>query len=131
MIIVILIMGIIMFYFYIEKARFISIMPVLGLFVVCAQRLFQNLGTLFSQRMVILSYLPSLILVHELIKSRGSRHDTEGRQSFEELSNGILFEDVVFSYTKGEPLFEGLNLEFRKGLVTAMAGPSGSGKSTI
>jgi ABC-type multidrug transport system ATPase subunit len=42
----------------------------------------------------------------------------------------IRFENVSFSYRKGEPVFEGLNLEIGPGL-TLVLGVNGSGKSTL
>jgi len=43
----------------------------------------------------------------------------------------IRFNDVNFSYTNGERLFQNLNLTFPAGKTTALVGPSGAGKSSI
>lgn len=39
--------------------------------------------------------------------------------------------DLYFSYSKEKPLFEGLNLNFEKDRIIALAGESGCGKSTL
>ncbi len=39
--------------------------------------------------------------------------------------------DVWFSYTKGEYILRGINLEARKGEITVIIGPTGCGKSTL
>lgn len=43
----------------------------------------------------------------------------------------IVFRDINFSYSSDQPLFDGLNLEFKGGQVTAIVGSTGSGKTTI
>jgi ATP-binding cassette subfamily B protein len=43
----------------------------------------------------------------------------------------IVFKNVSFWYRKDSSIFEGLNLTFPAGKVTALVGPSGGGKSSI
>ena len=43
----------------------------------------------------------------------------------------IVFEDVSFAYSSGEPVLRGISFHARAGTVTALVGSSGSGKSTI
>lgn len=43
----------------------------------------------------------------------------------------IAFEDVGFSYSPDVPLFDGLNMTFPGGKVSAIVGATGSGKTTI
>ncbi len=43
----------------------------------------------------------------------------------------IKFQDVVFSYRRGEPVLRGASFRAQAGQVTALVGPSGAGKSTI
>ncbi|QIE45738.1 ABC transporter ATP-binding protein [Pseudohalocynthiibacter aestuariivivens] len=43
----------------------------------------------------------------------------------------IAFDDVTFAYSADQPLFDGLNLTFKGGQVSAIVGSTGSGKTTI
>ncbi|WP_066304812.1 ABC transporter ATP-binding protein [Bacillus sp. FJAT-29814] len=43
----------------------------------------------------------------------------------------VVFEDVSFSYTDGEPLMEDLNISVKPGQKVAIVGPTGAGKTTL
>ncbi|MBP1993992.1 ABC transporter ATP-binding protein [Paenibacillus eucommiae] len=43
----------------------------------------------------------------------------------------VKFDDVTFSYKKGEPVLKGISFEARKGETVALVGHTGSGKSSI
>lgn len=49
----------------------------------------------------------------------------------EEIKGNIKFEDVSFSYEKGNEVIHNINFEAQVGSVTALVGTSGSGKTTI
>uniref|UniRef100_A0A1I7YJ42 Mitochondrial potassium channel ATP-binding subunit n=1 Tax=Steinernema glaseri TaxID=37863 RepID=A0A1I7YJ42_9BILA len=55
------------------------------------------------------------------------------RIPFHSLWGEIRFNDVTFSYPTrpGHVVFDGLDIVFRPGCITALCGPSGGGKSTI
>lgn len=48
-----------------------------------------------------------------------------------EATGDITLQDVTFQYAENTPLFEGLNMTFEGGKVTAIVGATGSGKTTI
>ena len=48
-----------------------------------------------------------------------------------EIRGAITLKDLDFSYTKGHPVLESLNLEIHPGETFALVGQTGSGKSTI
>jgi ABC-type multidrug transport system fused ATPase/permease subunit len=123
--------GVLLFYYYIQGVPVGSIIPIMALFLICAQRLFSNFTSLLSERMSIISYLPSFRLVSGLTNNISAREDIQKGKSIKYLEKGIVFEDISFSYKEDSPLFERMKMEFRKGMITAIAGPSGSGKSTI
>lgn len=50
---------------------------------------------------------------------------------FPQMSKGITYRDVSFSYKEGQPVLKHINLLFEKGKTTAIVGASGSGKSTL
>lgn len=43
----------------------------------------------------------------------------------------ILFRDVSFSYSPGDPVLKNINIEIRANQITGITGESGSGKSTL
>jgi subfamily B ATP-binding cassette protein MsbA len=108
-----------------------DIIPKIGLFVVCGQRLLTNVSDFLSQRIAVISYWPSLKLVSELAANTEFREDTRGGKMIDSLRDGVTLRDVLFSYGDGKILLDDLNLEFRKGQMVAIVGPSGSGKSTV
>lgn len=48
-----------------------------------------------------------------------------------ELTGDIVFEDVGFAYNNRSTVFKSLNMQIRRGEITAIIGESGSGKTTI
>lgn len=54
----------------------------------------------------------------------------DAAESFD-TAGDIVLRDVGFSYSPDQPLFEGLNMTFEGGKVSAIVGSTGSGKTTI
>ncbi len=131
LIVIVMVIAILVYYRYKVDTSVASIIPLVGFFLISAQRLFDNLSTLLSQRMSILSYVPSLKLVNTVVNDNSVLEKMDGGKQAGVIKNNILFNDVSFFYENGKPLFDKLNIEIRKGYITAIAGPSGSGKSTI
>ena len=115
----------------ITHAKISSIIPILGVFVIVSQRLFSNLATLYTQRINILSLLPSLKLVHELSSMKDYEQNIDTGVPVKSLQGDIVIDNVHFSYTDSKQLFKGLSMTLSYGRVTALIGGSGSGKSTI
>ncbi len=57
--------------------------------------------------------------------------DAPGAVEDFDTGSDIVFDDVVFSYSADQPLFDGLSLNFKGGEVSAIVGSTGSGKTTI
>lgn len=57
--------------------------------------------------------------------------DSPNAKPLEAASGKIDFDDVSFSYSTGEPIFEHLNLSVPDGDYVALVGPSGVGKTTL
>jgi subfamily B ATP-binding cassette protein MsbA len=123
--------GVLLYMAYVTKVNLISIIPILGLFVVAGQRLFVSVSFLVTHRMGILSSLPSLKLVHDNVTHETDREFLERGKEFRELAGDITIEDVTFGYRGRKILFDKLNMVIPLGKMTAIVGPSGSGKSTI
>jgi len=57
--------------------------------------------------------------------------DKEDLRSISNIEGKILFERVNFAYKKDNQVLKNINLEIKKGQVTAFVGASGAGKSTM
>ena len=60
-----------------------------------------------------------------------SRIEDTGELELKSIQGDIQFEDVHFSYIKGEEILHGINLEVHAGETVAIVGSTGAGKSTI
>ena len=67
----------------------------------------------------------------ELLQEPSEEADQTRSVSLPSVVGDIVFEDVSFNYSTGEPVLSGISFEARVGTVTALVGASGSGKSTI
>ena len=90
-----------------------------------------NVSALASIRMRILSNLPSMTLVKNLLQDSGQLEDVNKGNLISKLESDIQFKNVAFQYDHQSPLFADLNWTIEKGKVTALVGPSGVGKSTL
>jgi len=53
------------------------------------------------------------------------------RENWEAIHGDVEFQDVTFSYAKGETVLQDFNLQIKAGQTIALVGETGSGKSTI
>ncbi len=69
--------------------------------------------------------------VRSLFREKPSITDTpEAHEDFD-TAGDIELEDVAFRYAADTPIFDGLNMRFAGGKVTAIVGATGSGKTTV
>ncbi len=122
----------IIYYEYIGNTSLVALMPMLAFLATTSQRLYRNVAQVISGRMLLLSYIPALKLVHALIyKEEFKREDLSHGVDITHLAGDIVFKDVGFSYENSSQLFKGLNLRIPKNKITAVVGRSGSGKSSL
>ncbi len=105
--------------------------PFLGFFVLVCQRLVSYVSFIVAQRMKVVSFFPSLHLIHTMIYEDKSKKDYSKKIKVEQISSEIIFKDVGFSYEDRGAIFTNLNMTIPIGKMTAIVGPSGVGKSTI
>jgi len=116
---------------YMTEVPFANIFPVVVIFVVIFQRLIPSVSQLYSDRMNILTFMPSLELVHSLYQTWSDCEEVDRGIIIGSIKEDILFESIHFEYSGAKEVFGGLNLRVPIGKVTAIVGPSGSGKSTV
>lgn len=68
--------------------------------------------------------------VFEIIEAEPEVPDTV-RAEIEHAQGFVDFENVFFSYTDGQPLFENFSLSVMPGQLIAIVGPTGAGKTTL
>lgn len=68
--------------------------------------------------------------VLELLETENSIKESSNPQQLDEISRGVQFNKVDFSYGT-DRLLENFNLELKKGQTVALVGESGSGKTTL
>jgi ATP-binding cassette subfamily B protein len=73
----------------------------------------------------------SVIRVFDVIDSRPKITDAPDATDLPADANGVVFDDVHFSYVKDQPVLRGLSFHIDPGETVAVIGASGSGKSTI
>lgn len=88
----------------------------------------RRLSYFFVQLQASLILMASLRGMFELLPTITNAPDA--KDSFDP-SGDIVLRDVTFHYENGVPLFEGVNMTFEGGKVTAIVGATGSGKTTV
>jgi len=69
--------------------------------------------------------------IEEVLAAEEKIKEANQPVQLENLSNGIEFRQVGFSYTKEKTTLTDISFEIPKGKTVALVGPSGSGKSTL
>lgn len=79
----------------------------------------------------LFGYKNMLISKQKIQKIVDETEDHGSDRALDLSSYDILFDNVKFSYVKGEPVLKGINLYAENQKLTAIVGDSGCGKSTI
>jgi len=99
-----------------------------SLFVTATFRLLPSINRIIASLQNINYFKSSLYTIYNLFfEAFEEDHKTEN-QIFEK---NLVFKNVYFDYSKGNPVFRNLNFEIRKGEFIGLMGESGSGKSTF
>jgi len=108
-----------------------AIFPTLSFFVVVTQRMLVYTSNFISLRMRFLSFVPSMVMIHNLVEHDEQTRETRGGKDPGPLQKDIVFTGVHFSYDNETEVFSGLDLTIKKNAMTALVGPSGVGKTTV
>ncbi len=68
--------------------------------------------------------------VFEIIDTN-HEYDDNSTKPLNQVKGEVVFEQVSFSYKKGEPILKNVNLNAKPGDMVALVGPTGAGKTTI
>ena len=79
----------------------------------------------------ISNFLPSYEQLVSLREEAARHEEIPGNRTFERLYEGIALDHVSFNYPNRDYTLVDVDLQLRKGEMTALVGESGSGKSTI
>ena len=104
-----------------ELAQFIFYMQILSLPV-------RHAGMMVS---AIARAMSSGQRLFEILDMESPVREAAGAVEMHRVKGHVRFEHVDFSYNKGTPVLEDINIEIEPGKVVALQGPPGSGKSTI
>ena len=69
--------------------------------------------------------------IKQLLKVEGKPYLQNGNIKFDSLKKSISFRNVCFAYEPNKPILKNIDIEIKRGEVTALVGSSGSGKSTL
>ena len=132
--IIVCLVGALIYLNYFTNSNLESYLPLLAFVVIASQKIALNIGSVASERIVVVSQQASINTIYELIKSKKAKcEDDKGLDPEINLDGDILFENVSFKYEKSKEnmTLDSINLRIKKGEITAITGSSGSGKSTI
>jgi len=114
-----------------KVSSFISIIPILGVFVLAAQKLLPQFQYMYAAWVQICG---SLVSVDDVIKELKIKKYI-GQQNIErnfKFESHIKFVNVGYSYFKNEKMvLENIDIKINKGDKVGLIGPTGSGKSTF
>jgi ABC-type multidrug transport system fused ATPase/permease subunit len=75
--------------------------------------------------------VPGVWAVKQMVQAAKSEAESRGAEPFDGIRDGIRFDDVTFSYDKGNPVLHNVNLNIVACSVVALVGRSGAGKTSI
>ena len=101
-------------------------------FIYIINRLLYILKTMNHIKGNIVSGLPYIDLIFDLVRKDNKPFIADGQTPFTGLEKGIDFSSVAFAYnTDSSPALEGASFHIPRGRTTAFVGESGAGKSTV
>jgi subfamily B ATP-binding cassette protein MsbA len=117
---------------YFKRVSVVEILPMFTFLIVAFGRLFENISFIVSGRLWLLSYVPGVKLISEILSSKeiGQENLLSGIH-ITELRERIELKNITFAHKGSNIVFQGLNMVIPRGKITAIVGKSGSGKSTL
>ncbi|MER9730397.1 ABC transporter ATP-binding protein [Mesorhizobium sp. M0217] len=108
-----------------------EVLPILGTFVLGAQRLLPSMQLVYGNWALILSNLAGAEVVLQALEAPLGPEWNEPPARRLPFEQAIILKDVSFRYASDQPpILEGFNLKIPKGTKVGFVGKTGSGKST-
>ncbi|WP_299107325.1 ABC transporter ATP-binding protein [uncultured Tenacibaculum sp.] len=111
------------------EGKSITIASIIG-FIQMAQMLFRPLRQIADKFNQLQMGIVSGERVFDVLDTESSINK-DGNFSSNDLKGNISFENVHFSYIKGEEILKGISFDVKQGETVALVGATGAGKSTI
>ncbi len=114
---------VLIYYEYVMKTAIATIIPLLAFVVLSAQKIFQNASVVVSDRMFLITYLPSIRLINTILTGKEiKREELTTGLKIDQLQHDIVFEEVSFSYNNSNAVLKNLSLSIQKNMITAFVG---------
>lgn len=105
-----------------------ALLTLLSVFALAAYRLIPSANRLMVALIDVKAHQYSIEVLNRVNTNYPEEDQKSGRIKFE---NRIQFKNVNFSFTDGQVIIDGIDLELKKGERLGVIGQSGSGKSTL
>ncbi|MBI4328417.1 MAG: ATP-binding cassette domain-containing protein, partial [Chloroflexi bacterium] len=95
------------------------------------QRFFDPIRNITMQYTELQRAMASSIRIFELLDTQPEVKDAPDAAMMPRIRGEVAFHDVSFSYHRGIPVLQGIDVAIRPGETVALVGPTGAGKSTF
>lgn len=117
---------------YLFADRLQAVSTIMLTYLVVLFRLLPFVSKLNGERSKFANAAPSAEIVAEFLNRDRKPFMSSGKEQYKQLSEGIRFEGVSFSYpNRDELVLQNIDLWIPKGKTVALVGASGAGKSTL
>ena len=100
-------------------------------FLFYVQRFFDPIRSLTLQYSVMQRAMAAGQRIFEVLDVEIAVKDKPGAVELTGSDGAVELENVVFGYTAGRPVLQGVSIEAKRGETVALVGPTGSGKTSI
>ena len=117
---------------YDVKNNFVSIVPLVTMWILAIQKLIPSFNEIFSSLSTIKGLQKNFLDTNFFLNLTSRNADSEIQENNINFNNQISFENVSFSFNSNSPLvLKKLNFRIKKNSIVAIKGVTGSGKSTL
>lgn len=95
------------------------------------QRFSGSLNIICQRLQTIANITSNVERIFEVLDTEAEITEKDEAVTIENAIGNVKFDDVTFSYVKGQNILEHVNLDVKAGQMIALVGPTGAGKTTI